>query len=139
LAGRAVWFYAAKLVLPTDICFIYPRWELRVHSVVAWLPLAGVLLVAGALWYLRRVGWARAATFGLGCFIVALLPVLGFFDIYFFRFAFVADHFQYLASMGLIALAVGMGTAVSQRAGQRGSNLGTLAAAVMLLIFGVST
>jgi hypothetical protein len=32
-------------------------------------------------------------------------PVLGFFNVYYFRFSFVADHFQYLASMGPLALA----------------------------------
>ena len=61
---------------------------------------------AGALWHFHEKRWARAAIFGLGCFVVALLPVLGFFDIYFFVYSFVADHFQYLASMALIALVV---------------------------------
>jgi tetratricopeptide (TPR) repeat protein len=31
--------------------------------------------------------------------------VLGFFSVYFFRYSFVSDHFQYLASMGPLALA----------------------------------
>ena len=35
----------------------------------------------------------------------ALFPVLGFFNVYFFRYSFVSDHFQYLASMGALALA----------------------------------
>jgi tetratricopeptide (TPR) repeat protein len=138
-AGYAVWFYAGKLLWPTDLCFIYPRWELRAHSAVAWVPLVGLALVAGALWYFRRAGWARATTFGLGYFILALLPVLGFFDIYFFQFSFVADHFQYLASMGLIALAVSTGTTVCSRAGQWGRYLGMFIAAAVLIMLGVST
>jgi protein O-mannosyl-transferase len=139
LAGDAVWFYASKLLWPANLSFIYPRWELPVDSVVAWLPLAGLFLVAGALWYLRGRAWARAATFGLGYFVVTLMPVLGFFDIYFFRYSFVADHFQYLASMGLIALAVSTGTTIFQRAGPQGSRLGRLAAMVVLLVAIVST
>jgi protein O-mannosyl-transferase len=139
LAGRAMWFYAGKLLWPADFCFIYPRWALQAHSVVAWLPLTGLVVAAATLWYFRYARWARAATFGLGCFIVALLPVLGFLNIYFFRYSFVADHFQYLASMGLIALAVGTGAAISERAGQRGGDPGPFAAAVVLLVLGAST
>ena len=33
-----------------------------------------------------------------------LVPVLGFLNVYFFIYSFVADHFQYLASLGMIAL-----------------------------------
>src|SRR5207245_4433516 len=28
LAGRALWFYAGKLVWPANLTFIYPRWEI---------------------------------------------------------------------------------------------------------------
>jgi len=39
--------------------------------------------------------------------------VLGFFSVYFFRYSFVSDHFQYLASMGPLALAgAGIATVV---------------------------
>jgi len=37
-------------------------------------------------------------------FCGTLFPALGFFDIYPFVFSYVADHFQYLASLGPIAL-----------------------------------
>jgi protein O-mannosyl-transferase len=37
--------------------------------------------------------------------VVSLFPVLGFFSVFFFRYSFVSDHFQYLASMGPLALA----------------------------------
>ncbi len=133
LAGRAVWFYAGKLVWPWKVCFIYPRWELPVHSVAAWLPLAGLLLGAGMLWRFRRAAWARAATFGLGYFLVALLPVLGLFDIYFFRYSFVADHFQYLAGIGLIALIVGVGVTMCRRIDEPGRRI-AIAASVALLV-----
>jgi len=139
LAGRAVWFYAGKVVWPADFCFIYPRWDLQVHSVVGWLPLAGLGFLATALWLFRRERWAQAAAFGIGCFITCLLPVLGFLNIYFFRYSFVADHFQYLASMGLVALVVGAGTMISQRAGERGRLLGVIVSAIMLLSLGLST
>jgi tetratricopeptide (TPR) repeat protein len=100
LAGHALWFYAGKLVWPVNLTFISPRWELP----GTWLPLAAVVVVAAGLLYFRRQPRARAAIFGLSCFVVALLPVLGFVDVYFFVYSFVADHFQYLASMALVAL-----------------------------------
>ncbi|MGA2137835.1 MAG: tetratricopeptide repeat protein, partial [Verrucomicrobiia bacterium] len=48
-------------------------------------------------------------------------------------------HFQYLACIGLISLAVSTGTAICKRAGPWGRNLGTVAAATALLVLGVST
>jgi tetratricopeptide (TPR) repeat protein len=139
LAGRAPWFYAGKVLWPADLCLVYPRWELAVHSVVAWLPLVGLALVVAALWPFRHARWAQAAIFGLGYFLIALLPVLGFFDTYFFRYSLVADHFQYLGSIGLIGLVIGTGTIVCQRAGPWGRDLGVFGAAIVLLTLGVST
>ncbi len=111
LMGRNLWFYAGKLVWPMDVTFVYPRWEITVATWGAWLPLAGAMAVGIILWRLRAREWARATLFGLGYFVAALLPVLGLFDIYYFRFSFVADHFQYLAGIGLIAPAVAGATA----------------------------
>ncbi len=132
LAGRAPWFYAGKVLWPADLCFVYPRWELAVHSIAAWLPLAGLALVAAVLWRFRDVRWAQAAMFGLGYFVIALVPVLGFFDTYFFRYSYVADHFQYLASVGIIALAVAaVGVVVRQRSEQ------VAAGAIAITVLGV--
>ena len=61
------------------------------------------------LWALRR-RW-RGPLAGLLFFVGTLFPVLGFFNVYPFMFSFVADHFQYLASLGIIALAAA-GTAL---------------------------
>jgi tetratricopeptide (TPR) repeat protein len=68
-----------------------------------------------------------------------LLPVSGLFGIYFFRYSFVADHFQYLACLGPIALVASAGAAVCKRAGQWGRHLGMLAVAAVLTMLGVST
>ena len=37
-------------------------------------------------------------------FAITLVPALGFFDVFPFRYSYVADHFQYIASLGLITL-----------------------------------
>ncbi len=104
IAGRAIWFYIAKLAWPHPLIFIYPRWEINSSQLMAYLPfvaaLAGLLSLS-----LVRADWSRAAFFAAAYYVVSLFPVLGFFSIYFFRYSFVSDHFQYLASMGPLALA----------------------------------
>jgi tetratricopeptide (TPR) repeat protein len=105
LAAKAIWFYASKVVWPTKLMFVYPRWEMQPNSIQDWLPLIGLLVVATLLWIRRQQPWARVCVFGLGFFVTALLPVLGFFNIYYFRYSFAADHFQYLGSLGLVACA----------------------------------
>jgi protein O-mannosyl-transferase len=67
-------------------------------------PLAAFALVA-VCWWLRR--WSRSPLAGLLFFVGTLFPVLGFFNVYPFRFSYVADHFQYLASLGIITLVSG--------------------------------
>src|SRR5262245_30613115 len=104
IAGRAIWFYAAKLAWPHPLIFIYPRWEINSLQLMAYLPLVAALTALLALW-LIRVSWSRAAFFAGAYYVVCLFPVLGFFSVYFFRYSFVSDHFQYLASMGPLALA----------------------------------
>jgi tetratricopeptide (TPR) repeat protein len=138
LAGRALWFYAGKVLWPRHIAFIYPRWEIDVHAAWQYLFPLAALAVLAALWRLRRrIG--KGPLVGVLCFVAMLLPVLGFFNVFFFRYSYVTDHFQYLACIGLIALAVAAAATISQWAGPRGRRLGTLAAAAVLLRLGVST
>jgi tetratricopeptide (TPR) repeat protein len=115
LAGRSIWFYLGKLAWPADLVFLYPRWEISRADVRAWLyPAATVLLVAAA-WGVRR-RW-RGPLAALAFFGAALFPALGFVDVYPFRYSWVADHFQYLACAGPIALACGAAAAWRRRQG----------------------
>lgn len=104
IAGRAVWFYAGKLLWPANLSFIYPRWKIDPQQAWQWaFPLAAALLVL-ALWAgRRRIG--RGPLVAVLFFGGTVFPALGFVNIYPMLFSFVADHFQYLASLGLIALA----------------------------------
>ena len=103
IAGRAAWFYLGKLVWPADLVFIYPRWKVDPAALAQYLYPLAALAALVALWRLRKrfPGALAGALFFLG----TLFPALGFFDVYPFLFSFVADHFQYLASIGIIALA----------------------------------
>jgi protein O-mannosyl-transferase len=104
IAGQALWFYAAKIFWPAKLAFIYPRWNVHANSAAQWLFPLAVAAVIVALWYGRqRIG--RGPLVAILFFAGTLSPALGFFNVYPFRFSFVADHFQYLASVGLIVLA----------------------------------
>jgi tetratricopeptide (TPR) repeat protein len=104
IAGKSIGFYVGKIFWPADLAFVYRRWEVA-NSLSSCLPSVAVVAIGSALWAWRRRPWARAGLFGFGFFLAALLPALGFFDVYYFRYSFVADHFQYLASVGIIACA----------------------------------
>ncbi|HEY4990114.1 MAG TPA: tetratricopeptide repeat protein [Opitutaceae bacterium] len=101
LAGRVVWFYLGKLLWPANLTFIYPRWTV----VADWKWAAGALGVTamfGFFWMIRA--WSRAPLVASLFFVGSLFPALGFFNAYPFLFSYVADHFQYLACLGVIAL-----------------------------------
>lgn len=103
IAGRALWFYLGKLALPARLAFFYPRWTPDVSLVWQYLFPAGWLALLAILWRLhRRVGRGPLAAMLL--FTGTLVPALGFVDVFPFRYSFVADHFQYLASIGPIVL-----------------------------------
>jgi protein O-mannosyl-transferase len=135
IAGRAFWFYLGELLWPANLAFIYPRWN--VSESVWWqylFPAAAFLLLA-VLWLWRWRGSAVAFLFFAG----TLFPALGFFNVYPFRFSYVADHFQYLASIGPIALAAaGIATALnSLKKGNR--VLRPLICGILILMLGVLT
>lgn len=103
IAGKAVWFYLGKLVWPVPVVFVYPRWLVSAHP-LDFIPVLAAMTVLVGLWSWRN-GAGRGAFFAFAYFVVLLFPVLGFFNVYYFRYSFVADHFQYLASMGPLAFA----------------------------------
>jgi tetratricopeptide (TPR) repeat protein len=102
-AGDAVWFYLGKLLWPHPLIAIYPRWQIDAGQWAAYVPLLVVFAVL-ALFWLKRDRWSRACFFAFAYFTVALLPVLGLIDNPIFRYSLVFDHFQYLASIGPLAL-----------------------------------
>jgi tetratricopeptide (TPR) repeat protein len=137
-AGDAVWFYVGKLLWPHPLMTIYPRWEVDAGNGISYLPLLAVLIVLSILW-LKRVSWARPWFFAFAYFLATLLPVLGLIDHFILRFSLVFDHFQYLASMGPLAL---LGAGMSRLAdrvipGKQGLQRGLCAG--LLLLLGLSS
>jgi len=103
VASRAVWFYLGKLIWPADLTFIYPKWTISSTHLgnYIWL-LAGIGLCVAIYFSRRYVG--RSVEVAAAFFVATLSPVLGFIMLYTFRYTFVADHYQYLACIGPIAL-----------------------------------
>jgi len=110
LAGRAIWFYAAKLIWPANLIFSYPRWKIDPAAPPQYLYLLGVIAVLVLLCLVGRASRParvlqdplRAPLAAFLLYTGTLFPVLGFFNIYPFIFSYVADHFQYLATLALI-------------------------------------
>ena len=117
IAGRATCFYLASLVWPANLAFSYERWAVSQTFWWQYLFPVAVLLAMAALWRIRHQ--TRAPLAALLYFGVTLGPALGFVNVYPFAYAFVADHFQYLASLGIIALAAGAAMAMADRWGSR--------------------
>jgi tetratricopeptide (TPR) repeat protein len=137
LAGRALWFYLGKLLWPASLVFIYPRWEIDTGVWWQWLfPLAALLLTVGLLAARRWLGAGPLVAWLF--FAGTLAPVLGAFNVFFFRYSFVADHFQYLASAAPLALAAAL---LSRAAEPFRVPLWrpVAAAAALLLVLGVLT
>ena len=106
IAARALWFYVGKLLWPTNLAVIYPLWDIRVADPLAWGYLIAAVALVVALWHFRyQIG--RGPLAGALFFAVTLLPVLSFIDYGYMQYAFVADRFQYLAGIGVMAIVIG--------------------------------
>ena len=97
-------FIWASCYGPHPLITIYPRWQIDAGQWFSYLPLLAVIVILSIFW-LKRELWSRACFFAFAYFMAALLPVLGLIDNYIFRYSLVFDHFQYLASIGPLALA----------------------------------
>lgn len=114
IAGHAPWFYLGKLLWPTNLCFVYPRWQPDPHVWSQWiypvLTIGGLLI----LWLAqRRIG--RGPATAAFYFIGTLFPVLGFISAYGMRYSFVWDHWVYLSSLGFFALVAALISLAAER------------------------
>jgi len=102
IASRAVWFYLGKLFWPANLTFIYPRWTVSPTHPLDYAWLVGGAGFCAAISFARRYVGRSLEVVAL-FFVATLSPVIGFIMLYTFRYTFVADHYQYLASIGPIA------------------------------------
>jgi tetratricopeptide (TPR) repeat protein len=102
-ASRAVWFYAGKLFWPVNLTFSYPRWNISATDPFAYVWLAATIGFGATILGARRHPW-RGVGAAVLFFAATLSPMLGFIMLYTFVYSFVADHYQYVACLGLTAL-----------------------------------
>jgi Flp pilus assembly protein TadD len=135
VAGRSFWFCLGKLVWPVRLTFIYPRWEMNPANVDSYLFLFGAVAVLVALWWMRsRIGRAPFAAllyFALAFPSLVLVQVL-----YMMRYSFVSDHWQYLGSLGVIALVVGALVLWVERSGEAARRMAPVVGVVVLTFLG---
>jgi tetratricopeptide (TPR) repeat protein len=107
-AAGALWFYIWKIFVPLHFPGVYSRWDLAGANLQFIAALVTLPATTVLVWKLRRrlpgqVSWA------LVYYVISLGPMLGLISFNYTQFTFVADHFVYLASIGIflcVALAV---------------------------------
>ncbi len=138
IATRALWFYVGKLAWPAHLAVIYPHWDVHVGDVAAWGGMAAAAALVGTLWFFRnRIG--RGPLAGVVFFAVTLSPTLGFVDHTYLLFSFVADRYQYLAGIGVMAVVIGAAASAAGRLPAVWRTGAAGAVAVVLAIFGALT
>jgi protein O-mannosyl-transferase len=103
-AGGVIWFYLCKAIVPLNLAFVYPQWKIEPGNFLWWLPLSAALAVTAVLWLYRNTR-VRPLLFAWGFFCVALAPVLGLKDVGFMEHSLVANHYQHIAIIAVVALA----------------------------------
>ena len=93
-------------IFPFGLNFIYPRWTPDLSSLLTYLP--SFLWAGLVVWFILRLREpttrsAPLALILLVSYFLFLFPVLGFYPVYFMRYSFVADHWQYLSLMSVAA------------------------------------
>jgi len=114
LAGRIICFYATKLAWSQPLAFFYDRWRIDAREAWQWLYPSAVVAAVAAAWFARNT-LGRGPLAAILLFYGCLFPALGFFDVYPFKFSFVADHFAYHAMPAFLAAVA----AVAGLAGRR--------------------
>ena len=133
-AGRSSGSILPRRWHPFSWCSFIRNWQFKTSTPLWWLPLAAVLIVTILLARpiaSRRTNWRQALLFAWLFFCVALVPVLGFTDVGFMQYALVADHYQHIAILGVIALVAATLTGWHQ---QTQGTLRTTAAVVITLL-----
>ncbi len=124
--GHLYAWYWIHTLLPWPLMMIYPSAPVQITSPWPWIIDAAVMALFYAAWKHRdqpapgntddtltetpilqpQASWGRGTLLALVSSLVLLLPILGIVPMSFMIFSRVSDHFVYLASIPILALAV---------------------------------
>ncbi len=119
IAGRALWFYAGKLLLPVNLVPIYPHWRIDTHALAPYAFLLAAAVAVAGTWLLRR-RLGRSPLVGVLFFAVGLAPTSGVVDFGYLAKSFVGDHYQYIPSLAVLAGLAALGAKLGARMGRLG-------------------
>lgn len=138
VAARALYFYMGKFILPVNLMFNYPLWDVDWTRAVDYVWALVVILVTAALWFFRsKIG--RGPFTAALYFAITLAPVLGFVSIYTHYYSYVADHYVYMACIGPIVLFAAVVSLIRDKTSAITRSAITVCLAAVLVIFGVLT
>ncbi len=135
--GPIAWFYLGKALLPLKLCFVYPLWQFDVSAAGEWLPLIAGITVVVTAWVTRR-SLTRGPLTALLYYLLCLGPIVGLVDVYFFKYSLVADHYQYVALPGVIALIIGSATHLANQHGTDSTPARVAAAGLVAVLAGLT-
>jgi protein O-mannosyl-transferase len=138
VASHALWFYAGKLFWPVNLTFSYPRWNISASNPAAYFWLFATAGLGAAVYRTRR-HTGRGVEVAVLFFATTLSPLLGFIMLYTFLYTFVADHYQYVASLGLIGLVCASVTVALDRVPAKAFLLKPAFGVAMMLLLGTLT
>lgn len=124
-AAGHILFYLGKFFWPARLLPLYVREPSSAIGLLQLWPWLLLGLLVTWLWQARESS-GRTVLFGFGWFVVNLLPVLGVIPMAYLEYAPVADHFAYVAMLGLVSLVVAAAETASAWLAERSSHLAWL-------------
>lgn len=103
IAGKDLWFYPFKLFWPWPMLEVYPRWSIHHLAMWEWIfPITAAAVPLALLAWAKKIG--RGPLVAVCIYGMLISPLLGFIAFTSEAYTFVADHYQYLACIGIIIL-----------------------------------
>ena len=136
--GWTLFFILGKCAVPFHLLPVYPGFYGKPVSLLDLLPWASLAIMGVLLWRARAT-WGRHVLFGLGFFLVNLVPVFIYMFLHYTRMIWSLDHLAYLSLIGLIGLFIAWLGMLQQRLGPSRRMAGGIGLAAVVMLLGWET